>query len=60
MIKENKRKINEIEQQIKDIQRSAQKLVDLTNQIIVYQDTPKYDLPYNVYTVSGYRKRPAL
>jgi hypothetical protein len=40
LIKSNKTQINEIEQQIKDIQKNAQKLIDLTNQVIIYQDTP--------------------
>ena len=38
--KGNKKKIKEIESQIKSIQRSAQKLIDLNNKIIILQDTP--------------------
>jgi len=40
LIELNKKRIKEIELQIKNIQKSAQKLIDLTNQIILYQDTP--------------------
>jgi hypothetical protein len=40
LIKSNKKQITEIEQRIKDIQKSSQKLIDLTDQIIIYQDTP--------------------
>ena len=40
LIKSNKKQISEIGEQIRDVQKSAQKLIDLTNQVIIYQDTP--------------------
>jgi hypothetical protein len=38
--KGNKKKIRDIQSQIKSLQRSAQKLIDLNNKIIILQDTP--------------------
>jgi hypothetical protein len=38
--KKNKKKIKETESEIKALQRSAQKLIDLNNKIIILQDTP--------------------
>ena len=37
----NKPQIREIESEIKSLKRSAQKLIDLTNKIIIIQDTPQ-------------------
>jgi hypothetical protein len=41
LIKDKKGKIKEIESEINSIQRRAEKLIDLTNQIIIFQDTPQ-------------------
>jgi CBS domain-containing protein len=38
--KKNKQEIKETRSEIKSLQRSAQKLIDLTNKIIIIQDTP--------------------
>ena len=40
-VKGNKQQIKEIESEIKDLKRRAQKLIDLTNKIIILQDTPQ-------------------
>lgn len=40
--KGNKQTIREIQSEIKSLQRSAQKLIDLNNKIIIIQDTPQY------------------
>ncbi len=42
--KENKRRIKEIESEIKDINERAEKLIDLNNQIILGLDTPQDSL----------------
>ena len=40
LIKSNKKLIGENNLLIKDLQKAAQKLIDLTNQVVIYQDTP--------------------
>ena len=41
-IKEKKRELKEIEKAIRDAEKSAQKLIDLDNKILIVQDTPSY------------------
>jgi hypothetical protein len=40
-VKKNKQNIKVIQSEIKSLQRSAQKLIDLNNKIIIVQDTPQ-------------------
>lgn len=44
LIRSNRKQIRQTESEIKDLAKSAQKLIDLTDQIITYQDTPPQNM----------------
>lgn len=49
--KESRKKIKELEKEIKSIQKNAQKLIELSNTIIIIQDTPQEALIANLMSL---------